>query len=131
MGWGMLAGGLIGGYGQYKAGQDSKDLADANAVRIRMQANETIRKTKLSQKQQTGSIVARQGSSGFSLKSESVGTYLDAMKTEFKNNISWMERARDSGIAIEQQQGQNIYNQSKWNAAGTAFSAVGNFMSPK
>lgn len=105
--WGMLATAGISMFNNAKASGKSYGLNLANANTGMEQANENIRKTKLSQEQTVGSTVAGAGASGISMKSESVTTYLDAMKDNFKKEIDWMEKARDANYRLERQGGKN------------------------
>lgn len=107
-----------------KASKGVAELRDLNVTRIREEANENIRKTKLTQAQTVGTTEAAAGASGVSMKSETVMAYLDEMKANFQKDIDWMERARDLNAEIEFKKGRNARGVLNRAVLGSAIKGV-------
>lgn len=124
MAWGMLLASAYSAYNISEAGSEAKDLSNQNAKFIYDENTEKIRKTKLSQAQTTSQSTSLFGSSGISLQSESVTTYMDELKSNFQKDIDWMEKARASNVSIEQQRGDNAKKLADRKAIGTLVTGV-------
>jgi len=125
MAWGMLIAAGYSAYNQYQAGEAGEDRAEFNAQSLYEESTETIRRAKLAQKQTLSSTKAKSGASGISMKSSTVMTYLDEMKSNFKKEIDWMENARTRGVRIERQRGSDTKRQATATAFGTLARGVG------
>ncbi len=107
-----------------KARKDAEEIANRNALGIRAETTEKIRKTLLSQQQQFGSARSNYGASGFSLESETVDFYLKQMQSNFDKDIDWLKRARELGVKTELQKGSTASSQIQANTLANVLSTV-------
>lgn len=124
MAWGMLLSSAYGAYNIAQAGKESRSLSNKNADLIYAENTEKIRKTKLSQAQTTSEAISLYGASGISMKSESIITYMDELKANFKKDIDWMEKARASNVEIERQRGIDSERTANRKAIGTILGGI-------
>jgi len=115
--------------GNRSAQKETQKRGAANAAALRAEANNKIRKTELSQGQDLSSTLASAGASGVSTQSKSVENYLAEMKSNFKKDIDWMKKARDSGVAINNQRTRDEVSGLKRQAWGTVLKGAGDIYS--
>lgn len=123
----MAGAAVYGATEQKKSGDEAANIGRENAAREREEAAEASRKLKLKQESILAETRARAGASGLSAKSETVGTYLEEMEKNFKEEQDWIKKSGASAAAIQAKQGEYQQQVATANMWGTISSTAGRF----
>lgn len=118
---------------QYDVAADqTRALADDNAVRIEREAVEERRRLTLEQTRRESSARAYAAASGVTLQSGSVGNYLEEMTAEHRQQRDWLTKAAREEASITRKEGdlageslEYRGDQQRWRGTSTMFSSIG------
>ena len=125
---------VAGGLGQMSAAkrmesaaESSRALADANARRIELEAEEETRRLKKEQARRESTVRAYAAASGVTLSSGSVGTYLEEMETEHRQQRDWLASSARDRADIARFEGELGAQEIDYRAQQQRWRAVSSF----
>jgi len=118
-----LGAGLYSARQQYKAGKRAESIAEDNAHRAKMEAEEEARRLSRSQRRNQSSLRARAAASGIKL-SGSTKTYLDEYVDEDSRQLDWQKKSGKSREGLIRKQGKDQKKTAQYGAYGSFFNTM-------
>lgn len=117
--------GLISAYETYQAGEEAKDIAEANAALIRMETEEQARVLAEENARLEAKARARAAASG--LSGASTELYLSALAESGRQDIDWLRQVGASKESAAMSEGRAAYHQARaamWGGIGSTVAST-------